>query len=186
MPLSEHEQRMLEQLEQALAAEDPKFASSMEGSRRGGPTRLRWIIGVVGVLAGLGLVLVGAGAAVLVLERDDHARARGVIPYAELAGGACGADAYHMTDLNPDPAGLAHVIGQALGQARVAPEAIDHVNVHGTATRGGYFPGVDTFLGLQIAAQEIADDLARRGFCGRLGPIRSTSQWLRWARNKAV
>ncbi len=59
MPLSEHEQRMLEQLEQALAAEDPKFASSMEGSRRGGPTRLRWIVGVVGVLLGLGLVLVG-------------------------------------------------------------------------------------------------------------------------------
>lgn len=59
MPLSEHEQRMLEQLEQALAAEDPKFASSMEGSRRGGPTRMRWIIGVVGVLVGLGLVLLG-------------------------------------------------------------------------------------------------------------------------------
>ena len=35
----------------------------------------------------------------------------------------------------------------------------------GTATLGGYFPGVDTFLGLQIAAQEIADDLARLGFC---------------------
>ncbi|MFC7492118.1 MULTISPECIES: DUF3040 domain-containing protein [unclassified Knoellia] len=59
MPLSEHEQRMLEQLEQALVAEDPKFASSMEGTRRGGPTRLRWIIGIVGVLVGLGLVLVG-------------------------------------------------------------------------------------------------------------------------------
>lgn len=59
MPLSEHEQRMLEQLEQALAAEDPKFASSMEGSRRGGPTRLRWIVGAAGVLVGLGLVLTG-------------------------------------------------------------------------------------------------------------------------------
>lgn len=59
VPLSEHEQRMLEQLEQALAAEDPKFASSMEGSRRGGPNRVRWIIGAVGVLVGLGLVLVG-------------------------------------------------------------------------------------------------------------------------------
>lgn len=56
----------------------------------------------------------------------------------------------------------------------------------GTATLGGYFPGVDTFLGLQVAAQEIADDLARRGFCKKLGPIRSTSQWLKWARNKAV
>ena len=59
MPLSEHEQRMLEQLEQALAQEDPKFASSMEGTRRGGPTRTRWIIGVTGVVVGLALVLVG-------------------------------------------------------------------------------------------------------------------------------
>ena len=43
----------------------------------------------------------------------------------------------------------------------------------GTATLGGYFPGVDTFLGLQIAAQEIADDLARQGFGKRIGPLRS-------------
>jgi hypothetical protein len=54
----------------------------------------------------------------------------------------------------------------------------------GAATLGGYFPGVDTFLGLQIAAQEITDDLARRGFCKKIGPVRSTSQWLRWARNR--
>jgi hypothetical protein len=56
----------------------------------------------------------------------------------------------------------------------------------GTATLGGYFPGVDTFLGLQIAAQEIADDLARQGFCKRLGPVRSTSQWWKWARGKPI
>jgi lysine/ornithine N-monooxygenase len=56
----------------------------------------------------------------------------------------------------------------------------------GTATLGGYFPGVDTFLGLQIAAQEICDDLARRGFCRRIGPFRSTSQWFKWARNKKI
>jgi hypothetical protein len=54
----------------------------------------------------------------------------------------------------------------------------------GATTLGGYFPGVDTFLGLQIAAQEITDDLARRGFCRRIGPLRSTSQWLRWAANQ--
>jgi len=54
----------------------------------------------------------------------------------------------------------------------------------GAATLGGYFPGVDTFLGLQIAAQEITDDLARRGFCRKIGPARSTSQWLRWVRNR--
>ena len=56
------------------------------------------------------------------------------------------------------------------------------VYASGTATLGGYFPGVDTFLGLQIAAQEIADDLARQGFGKRIGPLRSTSQWLKWAR----
>lgn len=56
----------------------------------------------------------------------------------------------------------------------------------GSATLGGYFPGVDTFLGLQIAAQEIADDLARRGFCRRMGPLRSTTQWFKWVRNTPV
>ena len=54
----------------------------------------------------------------------------------------------------------------------------------GATTLGGYFPGVDTFLGLQVAAQEIAFDLARRGFCRRIGPARSFSQWMKWARNK--
>jgi hypothetical protein len=54
----------------------------------------------------------------------------------------------------------------------------------GATTLGGYFPGVDTFLGLQVAAQEIADDLARRRFCKRIGPFRSISQWFKWARNK--
>jgi hypothetical protein len=56
----------------------------------------------------------------------------------------------------------------------------------GSATLGGYFPGVDTFLGLQVAAQEICDDLAAHGFCRRIGPVRSTTQWLRWAFNKQI
>jgi hypothetical protein len=56
----------------------------------------------------------------------------------------------------------------------------------GASTLGGYFPGVDTFLGLQISAQEIVDDLIGLGFAERLGPVRSTSQWLRWARNKKI
>jgi len=58
------------------------------------------------------------------------------------------------------------------------------VYASGATTLGGYFPGVDTFLGLQVAAQEIADDLARRGFCRRIGTLRSVQQWLRWARNR--
>ncbi|MDQ6616870.1 MAG: hypothetical protein M3083_19515 [Actinomycetota bacterium] len=50
----------------------------------------------------------------------------------------------------------------------------------GATTLGGYLAGVDTFLGLQIAALETCDDLARLGFCHRIGLIRSTSQWVRW------
>jgi hypothetical protein len=50
----------------------------------------------------------------------------------------------------------------------------------GSATLGGYFPGVDTFLGLQIAAQEIYLDLHKRKFCKRIGPVRSTLQWWKW------
>src|SRR5262249_39585030 len=79
--------------------------------------------------------LVGEGGAILVLERADHARARSILPYAELAGGAYGSDAYHPTDLDPDPSGLAALIVRALEAADVAPAEVDHVNVHGTATR---------------------------------------------------
>lgn len=50
----------------------------------------------------------------------------------------------------------------------------------GATTLGGYFPGVDTFLGLQVAAQEIYGDLHKRGFCKRIGPVRSTVQWWKW------
>ena len=54
MPLSEHEQKMLEQMEQALAAEDPKFASQMQGGSLASLQRRRWLVGAVGVVAGLG------------------------------------------------------------------------------------------------------------------------------------
>ncbi|WP_270889144.1 DUF3040 domain-containing protein [Pedococcus sp. 5OH_020] len=58
MPLSEHEQQLLEQMEQALYAEDPKFASQMQGSGARAARR-RLIVAIVGVVAGLVLVLVG-------------------------------------------------------------------------------------------------------------------------------
>src|ERR1700761_910355 len=59
MPLSEHEQRLLDQIEQALYAEDPKFAANVRSVRRRS-SRRRWIpISILGVLAGLAGVLVG-------------------------------------------------------------------------------------------------------------------------------
>jgi hypothetical protein len=50
----------------------------------------------------------------------------------------------------------------------------------GSSTLGGYFPGVDTFLGLQYAAQRIVLDLADQRFLKKIGPLRSTRQWLKW------
>ncbi|WP_432571445.1 DUF3040 domain-containing protein [Kineococcus sp. SYSU DK005] len=60
MPLSEHEQRLLEQMERALSADDPKFANAMRGSRHGRAARRRLVIGVAAVVVGLVLLVVGA------------------------------------------------------------------------------------------------------------------------------
>ncbi|OWY60813.1 hypothetical protein B7486_67150, partial [cyanobacterium TDX16] len=54
----------------------------------------------------------------------------------------------------------------------------------GSATLGGYYCGVDSFLGLQYACLQVADDLARQGFVRRIGPGRSVSQW--WKRMRGV
>jgi len=62
VPLSEHEQHLLEQMEQALYAEDPKFASQMQGSAARARLRRGLAIGAVGVIAGLGLVVLGVAA----------------------------------------------------------------------------------------------------------------------------
>lgn len=61
MPLSEHEQRVLEQMEQALYAEDPRLASTLKSTAPGaaGVDRRRLVVGVLVALGGLGLVLVG-------------------------------------------------------------------------------------------------------------------------------
>ncbi|MYX32515.1 MULTISPECIES: DUF3040 domain-containing protein [unclassified Streptomyces] len=59
MPLSEHEQRMLEQMERALYAEDPKFASALEGSGLRTYTRRRVYLAVAGFLVGIGLLMSG-------------------------------------------------------------------------------------------------------------------------------
>ncbi|MEU0840498.1 DUF3040 domain-containing protein [Streptomyces sp. NPDC005962] len=59
MPLSEHEQRMLEQMERALYAEDPKFATTLEGSGLRTYTRRRVYQAVAGFLVGIALLMVG-------------------------------------------------------------------------------------------------------------------------------
>ncbi len=81
-----------------------------------------------------GLVM-GEGAAMVVLERLDVALARGAQPLAELAGYASTDDAYHITAPAPDGAGAALAMQRALRSAGLPPEAIDYINAHGTATQ---------------------------------------------------
>ncbi len=59
MPLSEHEQRMLDQIESALYAEDPKFASNVRGGRFGGAPGKRRVIAAIGFAVGLMLLIAG-------------------------------------------------------------------------------------------------------------------------------
>lgn len=54
----------------------------------------------------------------------------------------------------------------------------------GAATLGGYVAPVDSFLGLQLANLAVVDDLAAQGFGHKIGPMRSISHWLKWARNQ--
>ena len=68
MPLSDHEQRLLDQIEQALYAEDPKFASAVRSARTRSRVRRSLILSILGVVLGLGLVLVGLITSVIVLS----------------------------------------------------------------------------------------------------------------------
>lgn len=81
-----------------------------------------------------GLVL-GEGAGALVLEQWEHAQARGARIYAELAGYGASCDHTHL--VRPDCTGQVRAISQALRDGGIAPEAVDYVNAHGTATREG-------------------------------------------------
>jgi hypothetical protein len=67
MPLSEHEQRLLEQMERQLYADDPKLASTLRGSGRSLRSRHQVVLGVLGILAGLGLLVAGVATQVWVL-----------------------------------------------------------------------------------------------------------------------
>jgi beta-ketoacyl-acyl-carrier-protein synthase II len=81
-----------------------------------------------------GFVL-GEGSGVLVLEREDDARARGAPIRALLAGYGASADAHHMTAPDPEGRGARSAMGAALAQADLTPSDLDHVNAHGTSTR---------------------------------------------------
>jgi len=77
------------------------------------------------------------GACVLVLEAEDHARARSARIYGEIAGYGASADAFHITQPEPSGSGAAIAMRMALRDAGAAPDEVGYVNAHGTSTPQG-------------------------------------------------
>ena len=76
----------------------------------------------------------GEGAAVLVLEEYDRAKARGAHIYAEISGYSFCNDAHHMTAPRPDGSQAARAMRGALADAHVQPHEVQYVNAHGSST----------------------------------------------------
>jgi 3-oxoacyl-[acyl-carrier-protein] synthase II len=78
--------------------------------------------------------VMGEGAGILILESEEHAKARGARIHAELAGYGATADAYHITSPDPSGNGGANAVKMAIADAELKPEDIQYYNAHGTST----------------------------------------------------
>jgi 3-oxoacyl-[acyl-carrier-protein] synthase II len=105
-------------------------------------------------------LVVGEGAATLVLEEYEHAKARGARIYAEIVGFACNSDGSHITQ--PAAETMAIAMRTALADARLAQEAIGYVSAHGTATDRG----------------DVAESFATADVFGKRMPISSMKSYL--------
>lgn len=79
----------------------------------------------------------GEGAAALILETEEHAKARGAKIYGYVLGGGVTADAYHITGNDPEGKGAARAVVQALEEAGITPDQVTHINAHATSTPVG-------------------------------------------------
>ncbi len=105
-------------------------------------------------------LVIGEGAATLILEELDHAKARGAKIFAEVVGFCENTDGTHVT--NPNAETMQYALKGALEDAGLGPEAIGYVNGHGTATKAG----------------DIAETAATRAALGFAAPISSTKSYV--------
>ena len=99
--------------------------------------------------------VMGEGAGVLVLESEEHARARGARIYAYVVGAGMTADAHHIAQPDPEGRGAARAIAAALAAADASPADVAHINAHATSTPQG----------------DIAEAVAIRGALGDSRPL---------------
>jgi 3-oxoacyl-[acyl-carrier-protein] synthase II len=81
--------------------------------------------------------VMGEGAATIVMETEEHAKARGAKIYAEIAGGGVTSDSYHITAPDPEGRGAARAVLAALEQAGATVDDVTHINAHATSTPVG-------------------------------------------------
>jgi len=124
VPLSEHEQHQLEQMEQALYAEDPKFASQMQGSAARARLRHRILIAAVGVIGGLGFVFLGVSLA---------NPWWGALGFALMVGGVV----FAITPAKAPKAGLGAVAQDGSVRAHTPAGRSSKVRQPGTSRRSG-------------------------------------------------
>ncbi|MFL1999230.1 beta-ketoacyl-[acyl-carrier-protein] synthase family protein [Microbacterium sp. A1-JK] len=81
--------------------------------------------------------VMGEGAGVLILETEEHAKARGAKIYATVVGGGVTADSYHITANDPEGTGAARAVRMAMKAADASPDDVTHINAHATSTPVG-------------------------------------------------